>query len=121
MVGENEQETILFLLFRGTTPRVKPLSKLSNKKGWHRKTIAPLRKLFCGFFLERRNIMLDIKFIRENKEKVKDNIRKKFQDEKLPLVDEIIELDSKIRKLKLDGDNIKAGLSQLHQTFHQRL
>ena len=44
--------------------------------------------------------MLDIKFIRENKELVKENIKKKFQDEKLPLVDEVIELDVKIRDLK---------------------
>ena len=44
--------------------------------------------------------MLDIKFIRENKELVKENIRNKFQDEKLPLVDEVIDLDIKIRELK---------------------
>ena len=43
--------------------------------------------------------MLDIKFIRENKELVKENIRNKFQDEKLPLVDEVIDLDIKIREL----------------------
>ena len=41
--------------------------------------------------------MLDIKFIRENKELVKENIRNKFQDEKLPLVDEVLDLDIKIR------------------------
>ena len=51
--------------------------------------------------------MLDIKFVRENKEKVKENIRKKFQDEKLPLVDEVIELDKKIRELKQEGDNLR--------------
>ena len=39
--------------------------------------------------------MLDIKFVRMNPEAVKENIRKKFQDEKLPLVDEVIELDKK--------------------------
>ena len=38
--------------------------------------------------------MLDIKFIRENPEAVKENIRKKFQEEKLPLVDQVLELDS---------------------------
>lgn len=47
--------------------------------------------------------MLDIKFVRENKDKVKENIKKKFQDEKLPLVDEVIDLDQKIRELKLKG------------------
>ena len=51
--------------------------------------------------------MLDIKFIRENKEIVKENIKKKFQDKKLPLVDEVIELDKKIRKLKIDGDLLR--------------
>ena len=44
--------------------------------------------------------MLDIKFIRENPEVVKENIKNKFQDEKLPLVDEVISLDKKIRELK---------------------
>ena len=48
--------------------------------------------------------MLDIKFIRENKELVKQNIRNKFQEQKLPLVDEVVELDEKIRSLKLEGD-----------------
>ena len=40
--------------------------------------------------------MLDIKFLRENPEIVKENIKKKFQDAKLPLVDEVIELDAKV-------------------------
>ena len=52
--------------------------------------------------------MLDIKFVRENKEKVKENIKKKFQDEKLPLVDEVVELDEKVRALKLEGDNLRS-------------
>ncbi len=51
--------------------------------------------------------MLDIKFIRENKELVKKNIRKKYQDEKLILVDEVIELDSQIRSLKQKGDILR--------------
>ena len=51
--------------------------------------------------------MLDIKFVRENKELVKENIKKKFQDQKLPLVDEVIELDQKIRELKQEGDNLR--------------
>lgn len=42
--------------------------------------------------------MIDIKFLRENPEAVKENIRKKFQDHKLPLVDEVIELDAEARK-----------------------
>ncbi|MBR2890846.1 MAG: serine--tRNA ligase [Bacilli bacterium] len=52
--------------------------------------------------------MLDIKFVRENSELVKENIRKKFQDSKLPLVDEVIKLDIQIRELKLEGDNLRA-------------
>jgi len=52
--------------------------------------------------------MIDIKLIRENKELVKENIKKKFQDHKLELVDEIYELDEKYRKSKLEGDNLRA-------------
>ena len=51
--------------------------------------------------------MLDIKFVRENPDIVKENIKNKFQDEKLPLVDEVIELDKDIRKLKQDGDALR--------------
>ena len=51
--------------------------------------------------------MLDIKFIRENPEKVKENIKKKFQDHKLSLVDEVIALDIQIRELKLKGDTLR--------------
>ena len=51
--------------------------------------------------------MLDIKFIRENPEIVKENIRKKFQEKKLVLVDEVIALDIKIRELKQKGDELR--------------
>ena len=51
--------------------------------------------------------MLDIKFVRENKELVKENIKKKFQDKKLPLVDEVIELDKRVRELKQTGDELR--------------
>ena len=51
--------------------------------------------------------MLDIKYVRENPDKVKENIKKKFQDQKLPLVDEVIELDEKVRALKLEGDTLR--------------
>ena len=44
--------------------------------------------------------MIDIKFLRENPDIVKQNIKNKFQDEKLPLVDEVIELDEKNRSVK---------------------
>lgn len=52
--------------------------------------------------------MIDIKLIRENRELVKENIKKKFQDRKLALVDEIYELDILNRKLKQDSENLKA-------------
>lgn len=61
--------------------------------------------------------MLDIKFIRENSEKVKENIKKKFQDQKLPLVDEVIELDSKIRVLKQDGDNLRNDRNKISDSI----
>ena len=51
--------------------------------------------------------MLDIKFARENPEKVKENIKKKFQDEKLPLVDEVYELDIKYRDVKKTCDDLR--------------
>ena len=53
--------------------------------------------------------MIDIKFLRENPEIVKDNIRKKFQDEKLPLVDKVIELDAESRRVKQEADNLRAN------------
>ena len=52
--------------------------------------------------------MLDIKLIRSNPNLVKENIKKKFQDEKLHLVDEVIELDKKNRELKSEGDELRA-------------
>ena len=61
--------------------------------------------------------MLDIKFVRENPEKVKENIKKKFQDEKLPLVDEVIELDEKTRKLKLEGDNLRSERNNISNSI----
>ena len=61
--------------------------------------------------------MLDIKFVRENRELVKENIRKKFQDEKLPLVDEAIELDKKIRELKQEGDNLRQERNSVSDTI----
>ena len=57
--------------------------------------------------------MLDIKFVRENPEVVKENIKKKFQDQKLPLVDEVIELDKKIRSLKQESESLRASRNDL--------
>jgi len=53
--------------------------------------------------------MIDIKFLRENPEVVKENIKKKFQDKKLPLVDEVIELDKESRAIKGEADNLRAS------------
>ncbi len=53
--------------------------------------------------------MIDIKFLRENPEAVKENIRKKFQDSKLPMVDEVIELDKKARETQAEADNLRAA------------
>ena len=57
--------------------------------------------------------MIDIKFLRENPDIVKENIKKKFQDHKLVLVDEVIELDKKNREAKLNGDNLRAERKNL--------
>ena len=57
--------------------------------------------------------MIDINLIRTNKELVKENIRKKFQDEKLALVDEVEELDIKLRALKKEGDDLRASRNTL--------
>ena len=57
--------------------------------------------------------MIDIKLIRENKELVKENIRKKFQDSKLPLVDEIEALDIEFRNVKLEGDQLRADKNKI--------
>ena len=57
--------------------------------------------------------MIDIKFLRENPDIVKENIRKKFQNQKLILVDEVIELDKQSRKAKLDGDNLRSSRKNL--------
>ena len=52
--------------------------------------------------------MIDIKFLRENPDIVKDNIRKKFQDSKVPLVDEVIELDTQRRAAQQKADSLRA-------------
>ena len=57
--------------------------------------------------------MIDIKLIRENREVVKENIKKKFQDEKLPLVDEVYELDKRVREVQVKVDGLKADKNKL--------
>ena len=57
--------------------------------------------------------MIDIKFLRENPDIVKDNIRKKFQEEKLALVDEVIALDAENRRAKQEGDDLRASRNKI--------
>ena len=57
--------------------------------------------------------MIDIKFLRENPEVVKENIRKKYQDEKLPLVDEVIELDKRNREIKQEVEALRAERNKI--------
>ena len=61
--------------------------------------------------------MIDIKLIRENGDLVKENIKNKFQDEKLPLVDEVKELDEKARTLQTEGDSLKSLKNQLSKSI----
>ena len=65
--------------------------------------------------------MIDIKFLRENPEAVKENIRKKFQDHKLPLVDEVIELDAEARKTQQEADNLRAERNKLSKQIGRGL
>lgn len=57
--------------------------------------------------------MLDIKFIRENPDAVRENIKKKFQDAKLPLVDEVLDLDSKRRAAIAEADQLRSNRNTL--------
>ena len=57
--------------------------------------------------------MIDIKLIRENRDLVKENIKKKFQDEKLPLVDEVYEMDKRVREVQVKADGLKADKNKM--------
>ena len=57
--------------------------------------------------------MLDIKFVRTNPEIVKQNIKNKFQDEKLPLVDEVLELDARNRSIKQEVESLRADKNKI--------
>ena len=61
--------------------------------------------------------MIDIKFLRENPELVKENIRKKFQDAKLPLVDEVIALDEELRQNKKRADDLRANRNKVSKSI----
>ncbi|MCF0129353.1 MAG: serine--tRNA ligase, partial [Pseudobutyrivibrio sp.] len=57
--------------------------------------------------------MIDIKFLRENPDAVRENIKKKFQEHKLPLVDQVIELDDKRRASQQEADDLRAKKNQI--------
>ena len=61
--------------------------------------------------------MLDIKFVRENPELVKENIKKKFQDAKLPLVDEVLQLDAELRAAKSEAEALRASRNKLSKNI----
>ena len=63
--------------------------------------------------------MIDLKFLRENPEVVKQNIKNKFQDHKLPLVDEVIELDAKARAVQQEADDLRASRNKLSKQIGQ--
>ncbi len=63
--------------------------------------------------VNKEKVMIDINIVRNNPEIVKENIKKKFQDSKLHLVDEVAELDKKNRELKIEGDNLRAQRNKL--------
>jgi len=63
--------------------------------------------------------MIDIKIIRDNPELVKENIKKKFQDEKVKLVDEVISIDEKWRKLKYEEDNLRSERNQVSKEISE--
>ena len=76
--------------------------KVINKDG-----TARLRSCWRVSFFYKEDCMIDIKLIREQRDLVKENIKKKFQDEKLPLVDEVYDLDIKYRETKTKVDNLR--------------
>lgn len=57
--------------------------------------------------------MIDINLIRNNRKLVEENLKKKFQENKLPIIDEIIDLDKKVRELKMNGDNLRQERNSL--------
>ncbi len=65
--------------------------------------------------------MIDINLVRENPEKVKENIKKKYQDDKIHLVDEILKIDGKWRKLKFDEDNLRSERNKVSRSIANEL
>lgn len=87
------------------------VSRETFQRGWQHGKQSSLTR---GFFILKENEkMLDIKLIRENPELVKENMRKKFQDSKLNLVDEVFELDAKYRQTKTRADELRGLRNKL--------
>ena len=86
------------------------VSRETLQRGWHHGSHRPLNGLFL---FSRRNEMLDIKLIRENPEVVKENMRKKFQHNRLNLVDEVIALDLEYRQTKTRADELRGLRNKL--------
>ena len=86
---------------------------LFDEKIYDNKKIMLRQKGVSLFDGERMKNMLDIKFVRENPDVVRENIKKKFQDHKLPLVDEVIELDQQRRENQAKADAIRAEKNKI--------
>jgi seryl-tRNA synthetase len=87
------------------------VSRETFQRGWQHGKQSSLTRAF--FILKENEKMLDIKLIRENPELVKENMRKKFQDSKLNLVDEVFELDAKYRQTKTRADELRGLRNKL--------
>ena len=61
--------------------------------------------------------MIDLKFLRENPDVVKQNIKNKFQDQKLPMVDEVIDLDKQYRAFKTEADTLRANRNKVSKSI----
>ena len=89
-------------------------NRYQKRDAYFKCAIRMVPRILCSYYLigvfiynERDGNMIDINLIRTNPMIVKENIKKKFQDHKLPLVDEVISLDQRIRDLKKEGDNLR--------------
>ena len=98
------------------TPKAMQLKlqvKCRQGDAWAAREFASELFVLQYMFQEEKDNMIDLKFLRENPEAVKENIKKKFQDHKLPLVDEVIELDAQARKTQQEADEIRANRNKL--------
>ena len=90
---------------------IRVATRSSSSLMWEEGSFFIPEKTYNKTYME--DIMLDLKFLRENPDVVKQNIKNKFQDEKLKLVDEVIELDAENRKVQLEADNFRANRNSI--------